>query len=211
MVKTKHKIIVASAMHGRHDTVRYCLEKLKDITVHMVYSSDKDGEFLKQFPNVIRTKHENLPLARKWNSVIRSLANYPFDAVILLGSDDYVDDNFLRFIDENIRKYDLIAFSDMYFEQGKQRYYWGGYGGSRAGEPAGAGKTYTKKFLQKVNFDLFGDTVNRGLDGYSWRLCKRNNAKILVTSLKENNLYCADIKDGLGITQLTSIKGIIQL
>ena len=34
-------------MHGRHETVQYCLEKMPFIDVVMIYSTEEDGQFLK--------------------------------------------------------------------------------------------------------------------------------------------------------------------
>jgi len=84
-------------------------------------------------------------------------------------------------------------------------YYWGGYQGTRQGEPAGAGKVYTKDFLNRISWNLFNEARDRGLDGVSWRRCKAINVKVLVTTLKENDLFLCDVKDGEGMTELNSL------
>lgn len=211
MAKREQKIIVASAMHGRQATVNYCLDRLQGLEVYMAYTDSLDGFFLHNFDRVKSVYASNSPLSHKWNTVIKSLKNVDFDAVILLGSDDFIDANFLKFIKQNISNYDMIAFTDMYFEKGKDKYYWGGYTNHRKGEPAGAGKTYTKDFLGRINYDLFSGAVDRGLDGVSWNVCNNAKAKVLLTSMKENNILCCDVKDGQGITKLEHIQNIIQL
>ena len=198
-------------MHGRHNTVRKCLEKMPFIDKYMVYTNPEDKDFLCSTDVKGISQFKNSPLSEKWQHAISLLDGIDFDGVIILGSDDYIDENFLSFIQKNINDFDLIAFTDIYFEQEGKRYYWGGYDNHRAGEPAGAGKVYSKKFLQKIKFNLFPENRDRGLDGVSWKVCKNANAKMLITSLKQNDLFLCDIKDGQGMTELNSISNLKQL
>lgn len=205
------KIIVLSAMHGRNKTVKYCLDKMPFIDVVMIYSDDSDGAFLDS-QNVFATgQFKNNPLSFKWNAGVMSLEQIDFDAVILLGSDDYIDEAFIEFVRSKINDYEMIAFKDIYFEQDNKTYYWSGYEGSRKGEPAGAGKVYTKKFLERIKYNLFHEARERGLDHVSWTRCKNANVKVLNTTLKENNIFLTDVKDGEGMTKLISLNNVVEL
>lgn len=204
------KIIVLSAMHGRNDTVKYCLDKMPFVDVVMIYSTDQDGEFLKGQDVFASGQFENDPLSFKWNAGVMSIEQLDFDAVILLGSDDYIDTNFLQYVKDNIEGHDMICFTDIYFEDDGLEYYWSGYEGTRKGEPTGAGKVYTKEFLKRINWNLFHEARNRGLDGVSWRRCKEANAKIHKTTLKENNLLLVDVKDGKGMTKISSLNNLVK-
>lgn len=198
-------------MHGRHETVQYCIDKMPFIDIVMIYSTDSDGAFLDRQKVFATGQFENNPLAFKWNAGVMSLEQIDFDAVILLGSDDYIDEPFLEFVQSNIDKYEMICFEDIYFEDDGLKYYWSGYEGSRKGEPVGAGKVYTKKFLERIKYNLFNEARERGLDGVSWRRCKNANAKILLTTLKENNIFMCDVKDGKGMTKLSSLNNLQKL
>jgi hypothetical protein len=167
-----------------------------------IASLDEDIEFLKSQPVMAYAQYQNNPLSWKWNTAIQLLRDVDFDAVILLGSDDYIDEKFLKYIEENISKYDMIGFSDIYFQEDDKMYYWPGYNNQRKGEPSGAGKTYTKKFLEKINYNLFPISTNKGLDSLSWNIVKRRTSNIHITSLKEHGLLLVDIKDGEGLTSL---------
>ena len=138
-----------------------------------------------------------------------TLEELDFDGVILLGSDDYIDESFLEFARNNIDKYDMIGFKDLYFESGKDLYYWSGYTNSRRGEPSGAGKIYSKKFLEKINYNLFPESRERGLDGISWKRVKGVGANVLVTSIKDKGLFLCDVKDGEGMTRLENIRDLM--
>ena len=203
------KIIVLSCMHGRQKTVKYCLDKMPFIDKVMIYTTEEDGDFLDSTDVIAKAKYKNSPLSFKWNAAVMTLEEIDFDAVILLGSDDYIDKNFLSFVKKNIKKYDMIGFKDIYFKDGDSVYYWEGYKNSRRGEPSGAGKVYTKTFLEKMKYNLFAEAKDRGLDGISWKRVKNTDAKILVTTLKENNIFLCDVKDGEGLTNIDSIKDLI--
>lgn len=204
------KIIALTCMHGRHSTVKYCLDRMPFIDKVVIYSTDEDGEFLEQF-DVLSGQYPNRPLSDKWNAGVMSLETLDFDAVILLGSDDYVDENFIEFVSRKIEEYEMIGFKDLYFEDKGDLYYWGGYEGTRRGEPAGAGKVYRKDFLERIGYNLFHQALERGLDGISWRRCKEANVNVLVTSIKENGLFLCDVKDGQGMTKLESIPNLVKL
>lgn len=208
----RKKIIILSAMHKRHEVVKYCHLKTPPIPKLMVYTDPKDGRLLNAL-GIESIRRPNKPLSHKWNEGVNQLRYNDFDAVILMGSDDYFDESFLQFVEDNIDSCDLIGFTDIYFEESgsSNRYYWPGYEGKRKGEPAGAGKVYSKKFLERINFDLFPESRNNSLDGMSWRVCKRAGAKIKTFSLKNEGLYLADVKDGQGLTPLKSIGGLIKI
>lgn len=206
----KHKTIAVTCVHGRHETMRYCFERTPVERV-VIYSTDKDGLFLEELPYLAKGQYENKPLSFKWNAAIQSLRQLDFENVILLGSDDYVNQSFVDFIEENIGGYDMIGFTDIYFESNKEFYYWKGYENKRIGEPIGAGKTFKREFLERIDFNLFPVAVNVGLDGLAHNVCLKNNANMLVTSLKQNGILVVDVKDGEGMNPLEKIKNLYNL
>lgn len=195
-------------MHGRHDTVRYCLDKMPFIDKIMIYSTDEDGVFLSDQDVVASGQYRNDPLSIKWNAAVMSLEDVEFDAVIILGSDDYIDEAFVQFVSDNIDGYDMMGFKDIYFKSEGHLYYWQGYQNQRQGEPIGAGRVYTKAFLERIKYNLFHEARNRGLDGIAWRRCKAANAKMLITSVRENDLFLCDVKDGQGMNDLKKIDNL---
>ena len=198
-------------MHGRHKTVRNCLNRMPFIDVVMIYSDDADGEFLNEFPNVIATaKVQNRPLSFKWNQAVKALHQIDFDAVILLGSDDYIDEKLLEFVQQNM-DCDMIGFTDLYFQANRQLYYWQGYEGARRGEPSGAGRVYSKKFLESIGYNLYPFSANAGLDGMSWKVIKQRRASVKLFSLRENDLMICDVKDGEGMNSFEKLNRLIKL
>lgn len=204
------KVIILSAMHGRHNVVSYCLNKIPINDVVMVFTTTEDKIFLRK-QNILKTVYaNNNPLSYKWNTGVLALKNIDFDVVILLGSDDYIDEKFITYVVDNIQGYDMICFKDIYFENNKDIYYWSGYMKQRKGEPIGAGKTYTKEFLERINYNLFNVAKNKSLDGISWNVCKNAKAKILLSSIKDNDLMLCDVKTWGGMTSFNKIKHLLQ-
>ena len=203
------KVIVLSAMHGRHQVVSYCLDKIPITDVVMVFTTREDKIFLRS-KNILKSVYaRNEPLSYKWETGLSALKNIDFDVVILLGSDDYIDEKFINYVVDNIKGYDMLCFKDIYFENNGKMYYWSGYENERKGEPIGAGKAYTKEFLRRINFSLFKVAKNKSLDGLSWRICKNAKAKILLSSVKENDLMLCDVKTWGGITSFNKIKHLL--
>jgi hypothetical protein len=86
--------------------------------------------------------------------------------------------------------------------------YWPGYINHRIGEPIGAGKVYSKRFLQKLDYSLFPGEVNSGLDSISWKTINTLSPNMLITSVKENNLFLCDIKDDYSMSKLSGVKNL---
>ena len=112
-------------MHGRHKTVAECIERMPFIDKVFIYSTDEDGAFLQTQDVFAMAKYRNNPLSYKWNMAIRTLQQIDFDAVILLGSDDYIDEAFLDYVERTIPNFDMIGFKDIYFQHEGSIYYWG--------------------------------------------------------------------------------------
>lgn len=199
------KFITISAMHGRHKTVAECINRMPFIDKVFIYSNDEDGAFLETQDIYAMAKYRNNPLSYKWNMAIRTLEQIDFDAVVLLGSDDYIDEAFLKYAERTIPDFDMIGFKDIYFQHDGGLYYWPGYTNNRRGEPIGAGKVYSRKFLECIKWNLFDVARDRGLDRIAWKRVQQAKGKVHITTLKENGLLLVDIKDGEGMTSFNSL------
>ena len=202
------KIITLTAMHGRHKTVQECIERMPFIDKVYIYSNDEDGTFLEGQDIFAMAKYRNNPLSYKWNMAIRTLEQIDFDAVVLLGSDDYIDEAFLKYVERTIPDFDMIGFKDIYFQHEGGIHYWSGYTNKRLGEPCGAGKVYSRRFLECLKWNLWDVARDSGLDKISWKRVQQAKAKVHVTTLKENGLLLVDIKDGEGMTSFSKFKGL---
>ena len=207
IAKRPMKVIVVTAMHGRHETVRYCLKKSATVERLIVYSTADDRRFLRDI-KAHKIQAPNNPLSTKWNTGIQQLRNIDFDIAIIMGSDDYFDVKFIDFVKKNIKGFDGLGCLDAYYEQGKDKYYYAGYKGIREGEPMGAGRCYTREFLERIDFNLYPLKKDKSLDGMAWDVIKKHNGNIGTFSLKDNNLMMCDVKDGTGMTPLSKIPNL---
>lgn len=202
------KVVIQTAMHGRQSTVKYCLDKMRGLDVEFVYGyTDKaDRNFLVKelasFKDYTVYSSCNSPLWMKFQTGVEILRSMDFDLLICLGSDDYIDQSFLDFVIDKAKTYDFIGFKDIYFESSGNKYYWKGYSNHRVGEPCGAGKCYTKKALELMDYKLFDNSKDRGLDHHAWTQTQRLVKSRLVESIKEQSLNLTDVKDGKGLTPL---------
>lgn len=204
-------MILVSCVHGRLETVEQCIKLSPEIERLYVYSDSPDGKFLKGRVAHLH-RHVNQPLNEKWNFALQKLREIDFDYCVMMGSDDYFDQHFLDFIEREAPNYDMIGFTDMYFKnEAGENFYWAGYMNERRGEPAGAGKVYSKEFLERIDYNLFPVKRPRGLDGQAWVVVNHYKANIGIFSLKEEGLWLCDIKDGKGITDINKINGLIRV
>lgn len=207
------QVIVLTAMHGRHETVAKCYNKMKHLPITFIYgyTLPSDGEFLDDLLDEGATyKAPNTPLWQKFQLGVGLAKKLKFDIAIMLGSDDYIDEKFLDFVCEQTEHYDFIGFNDIYFEEKDKRYYWSGYTNNRQGEPCGAGKVYTRKALEMLDWNLYARSIDRGLDHHAYKRVKRFGLKCLVTSIKHHGLTLVDVKDSGSLTPLAAFNKTLQ-
>jgi len=79
------------------------------------------------------------------------------DAVLVLGSDDFVCAGYVRAglaaVAEGV---DVWGVTDFYALDGDELWRWPGYEGWRAGEPVGAGRFYGRRLLDRIAWNPWG-------------------------------------------------------
>jgi len=204
------RVAILTAMHGRHQTVQYCLNKMKDLDVFFIYgySDEADGEFLRsQSLEIVTYQAKNSPLSDKFQKGVEIAKSHDFDIAIMLGSDDYIDQKFLDYVIRQTDKYEHIGFKDIYFEEKGRTYYWPGYTNYRRGEASGAGKTYTREALEKLNWTLYDHKQDKGLDRAAHMNVVKAKLKKKIASIKSEGLTLVDVKDAGSLTPLSRFEG----
>lgn len=137
--------------------------------------------------------HPNDPLAAKWNEGFIAAKKHNPDAVLFVGSSDWLSDNWLPTLTPYIEYYDMVGLPGCYLldiNTNTRTYracYWPGYVGRREGESIGIGRLISARILNKLNWKPFDDKLNHSLD-YSMR------DRILSAGGKERLLSTSDIK-----------------
>ncbi len=112
---------------------------------------------------------DNEPLGAKWNAGMDSLRALDVDGVLVLGSDDLINEGLLSAWRTELKAgTPLAGLLDLFVvRRGDSRaLYWPGYPeGPRFGETVGAGRLLSAELLDRVDWRPWPDEVNRRLDG----------------------------------------------
>lgn len=126
---------------------------------HEIVVVGSEGEISKSLAHdVFYVEAPNHPLDAKFDIGIEFCKRFAPDMVSLVGSDDFITADYFRWAKTKIRSgFDLVGFLDFYLTDFKLNkiYYWGGYNGKRRGESIGAGRIFSKKILDAVEWKPF--------------------------------------------------------
>ena len=121
-------------------------------------------------------EHENLPLSRKWDAGLRFSKSFDPDAVIILGSDDFISPQIVRSLLEKVSSgWLMTGLMDMHIldSNGGRLFHWNGYSVNtphRMWETIGLGRCLSRKLLDRVDFSLWDkEDIDSGLDGLMTR------------------------------------------
>jgi hypothetical protein len=116
----------------------------------------------------------NKPLGAKWQSALRRARGFEPDGVIVLGSDNIVNDAFLRCWAAMLELgYEYIGLLDAYqFNPGHGTLvHWTGYGPprnpaipNREGEVIGSSRCLSGALLDRMGWKIWAEQASRGLD-----------------------------------------------
>lgn len=160
-------------MHGRQ-TVTAKMIRNTPVPIHIVYTTDEDGEFLDQFPSVVKTQTHNNPVSDKLITNLFRSKDLRWSKMTIMGSDDVMCPKAWQLVEDMLDVYEAVAFRNSYFldtETG-ETYFWNGYIGERSEEPLGQGRSYTIKAVEKLNWDLWDRGKDSGMDGSNWKRFK---------------------------------------
>lgn len=168
------KVVVFTAVYGRHEILDLWaegVERLKhywpekvEITPFCIVSNIKDEEKVKEY-GFAYTKTLNRPLGRKHNVGLEALKDWDFDYIMQLGSDDLATDEYLEYAIPMMQKgIDLFGVKELYFFEPKLRKACKFQLTTQQNALIGAGRFISHKAIKKLNYKLWPNSVNRGLD-----------------------------------------------
>jgi hypothetical protein len=153
--------------------LRHTLRVLEEAgVVGRVVAVRSPGDEQETIDGVDYAEASNSPLSNKWQAGLDEAAPES-DAVMLLGSDDFVTAGIIRAAAAAMeRGVDVWGLSDFRFlAAGPRACYWPGYTpeSGRVGEPMGACRTFRRGTLAILGDTLWPDGLERGLDGACWQ------------------------------------------
>lgn len=171
-------LVVVIPVFGRHYVLKKVIQSLKQQTmtpaVLCVVSNETDRKFCADL-NVDICKCPNRPLGRKFQAGVTEAKKYNPKAVMILGSDDllsytYVEKT-MKLID---KQYDFIGIDTWYIVCSTKECYIGKYVNKHAQRFLGAGRTYSRRFLNTVKWKVFSPTKNSNLDQHGEDLASKH-------------------------------------
>lgn len=152
-------------------------DDIKDRHQLILLAVGSEGEFSKNLclqNDFHYIEHPNRPLSQKWNVAVKASKEFNPDAIIILGSDDFVSKNlFDVYAIKILNNNSVIGLKDMYILDSNlnKLFYWSGYSKEiepeRHKETIGMARCINRVVLDKLEFDIWGGVyANRSMDSY---------------------------------------------
>jgi len=141
----------------------------------------------------------NFPLTDKNNFMMQRAKVHNPDAVVLLGSDDFICENVIKYYYSLIeaKETEVVGFYDLYFYS-TQHEYLSHYD---CGEKSfGAGRYFPKSVLELINYKGWKGDLNKGLDGNNMRILEQRGVKHRVVELADIDGLLVDVKHNFNIS-----------
>ena len=212
------KVIFVTCTYNRPEVTKKIIEVWekvqKNTEKYFTYENivvDSDSSNLEVFNsnnNFSYYNYDNFPISNKWNYAASKLKEKDFDYVIFMGSDDFIDEDLLMNYYEKMKlNYDFIGIQDMYVHDSKTNklYYWSGYKKhtGREGETIGMGRCFSKRIIEKLNYEPWLNGINKSLDrSLQKKLVNFNDLKVSTINLKRDGGFACDVKSNVNITNI---------
>lgn len=186
---------------SRYQSIRSNLPSI-DVRLYAVGSEGSASRHIAEENGFAYVEHANEPLGAKWNAGLQAMRNDNVDAVVIVGSDDLLDETyFLRQADLLNEGCRLSGLQDMYvFDLRTLRFaYWPGYDerSGRKGEPIGLGRCVHRSLLDALEWKLWDDRQNNMLDHSMYvRLLPhlQDGSLTALLSCRQENMLALDVK-----------------
>ena len=192
-------IVFIIAIYKRHDLTKIVLDyyrKLSKKYGFKIVVAGSEGQISEELSKgLVYIEVPNEPLTEKNNAMMLKAKSFKPDAVVLLGSDDLICENVIRWyysLDTN----KVMGFSDIYFysTQHKITSYL------HLDKHFGAGRYYPKTVLEKCNYKAWRGKLNKGCDNNSEKYLSSLGVEFERIALDKINGFLIDIKHDYNIS-----------
>lgn len=204
-------MIILTCVHGRPEITEIFLDNIpsKYPIVIVGDMEDECGQIIAQYGNTTYLQADNKPLGRKFNKGLAYLKDKDFDYVFIAGSDDIFQPELFDYYETLKGKYDYVGLLDFYFHDFQMTKYCPGFVHDRKGEPHGAGRMISRKVLEQLDFKLWDDDLNSGLDASMTKRLKPLSLKTYFFSMKKKGFWAVDLKSKNNLHQMSAYNGEI--
>jgi hypothetical protein len=198
-------IAVLVTIYQRHDLERLVINRLKEqqkrhkFEIVVVGSEGDKSRALAD--GCVYVESENYPVSNKHQIGLNKCREIGADAVVNVGSDDVCCDNYWKWVNSLGQIDYLVGLKDLYFFKTgeKQLYYFEGYENKQVS--LGAFRYYSKKILDKIDWDLWGtESRNKALDALASQNLRKKDIKDELVRMEDIGVFCCDVKHEKNIT-----------
>lgn len=192
---TKRKIIAVIPIFGREPLLKYTIRRLYEknninYVIGIGYTEEEEGIVYNE--GAIFLKHINKPLGRKWNAGFKYIEKFDPDAVLFVGSSDWISSDWIdkayKYIEEGYGYVGKEGYSMVDITDGNIRYcLWHGYLCDRKYETIGIGRLISKKLLKIIKYKPFDNNKNKSMDYSMYLNCINNN--MLVKIINNESIF----------------------
>jgi glycosyltransferase involved in cell wall biosynthesis len=201
------KVIAVIPVFGRNPLVKITIERLLKVNgcaqVVCVGSGRKDKETC-EAAGAVWVEHPNTPLGRKWNIGFFKARELGADAVLFVGSSDWVSENWIQKSLPHLNDYGMTGSAGCHFIDFRmddtRLVYWAGYkhgtpkskrAAERFGEPIGIGRMLSAECLDAIGWKPFDNSQERSLD---WTMYQKVvNAGLKVKLIDDDTMHALSI------------------
>lgn len=130
--------------------------------------------------------HENKLLGEKWNAGFRHAKTLNPEAVLFVGSSDWVENTWVERCLTELKEFDMVGTLGCYLldikaPRGRRLVHWPGYGrGERKEETIGIGRMISARILDKFNWEPFDSKKDNSMDWQMWQNVLNHGGKVKV-------------------------------
>lgn len=211
--------VLTASWQRKRLTTKYCdhMDYLKSrfvnhlVMTSVIVDSEQVNKASIKKSKSLYFEYPNQPLSNKFNFGMGHFKNKNIDYVMVLGSDNFVDEILMmEFIKIMRNGYDLIGILNSYIYDLRTglMYSFLGYPkkSHRYKETVGAGRILSKNILSSLNFVPWANGLSKGLDGSMWAKLLPLKFKEYKLDLRTMNGLMLGIKTNTFITDIDNMK-----
>lgn len=151
--------------------------------------------------------HPNKPVSKKWNYGLEFAKKIHFEYLIITGSDDFFCPELWEWYKGlNVHYAGLLDIYFMDAGNGKIKYN-DGFRANRQGEPHGAGRALHRNVLETLNWKLWDDNLNEGLDGSMTKQLNTLSISTEFIKVHSKGFVAMDVKTSENIHKIGEYQG----
>lgn len=170
------KTVAILPVLGRQPLLKITINRLLEVNKidHVLCVGDYDDELVCTRAGAEYAVYKNSPLGAKWNHGFKIAQKYQADAVVFVGSSDWLSANWLDEMLPHLQGNDMIGvagFTMCDVRENLRAVHWDGYTGQRAGEPIGIGRIISAEALDRMNWQPFDNDRENSMDRMMYNRC----------------------------------------